>query len=57
MSSQVMVSPSFLGILLSAIVIVAAIFALLWKKGKTVEAMLTINAFLQIIIILILLFT
>ena len=56
MSSQVtMVSPSFFGILLMAIVIAALIFAVLWKKGKTVEAMLVINALLQVAIIMILL--
>lgn len=54
-SSQVMVSPSFLGILLMIIAVAVFFIALLWKKGKTVEALLVINALLQIIIILILL--
>jgi len=57
MSSQQwehMVFPSFFGILLIAIVIAVLFFAVLWKKGKTVEAMLVLNALLQIVIILIL---
>jgi len=49
-----MVFPSFFGILLIAIVIAILFFAVLWKKGKTVEAMLVLNALLQIVIILIL---
>lgn len=49
-----MVSISFIGILLIAIVGVAIIFAVLWKKGKTVEAMLLLNALLQAVIIMIL---
>jgi amino acid permease len=56
MSSQTMVYPSFLGILLVTIIVIALIFAVLWKKGKTVEAMLVLNALLQIVIILILVF-
>jgi len=57
MSLQVpMAYPSFFGILLMAIVIAVIIFAVLWKKGKTVEAMLVLNALLQVVIILILLF-
>lgn len=43
-------------LLLIAITIAVLIFAVLWKKGKTVEAMLVLNAMLQIVIILILLF-
>jgi len=57
MSSQQwehMVSISFFGILLTAIAVVAIIFAVLWKKGKTVEAMLMLNALLQAVIIMIL---
>lgn len=50
-----MVSPSFLGILVMVIAVAAIIFAYLWKKGKSVEAMLMLNALLQVIIILILL--
>jgi hypothetical protein len=57
MSLQVpMAYPSFFGILLMVIVIAVIIFAVLWKKGKTVEAMLVLNALLQVVIILILLF-
>jgi hypothetical protein len=43
-------------LLVMAIVIAVLIFAILWKKGKTVEAMLVLNALLQTIIILVLLF-
>jgi len=56
MPQQILIVPSAIGILLLAIVITLFIVATLWKKGKTVEAMLVINALLQIIIIVILLF-
>jgi len=56
MSQQILVVPSAVGILLLAIIVTLFIVATLWKKGKTVEAMLVINALLQITIIVILLF-
>jgi hypothetical protein len=57
MSLQIpMAYPSFFGILLMAIIIAVLFFAILWKKGKTVEAVLILNALLQAVIILILLF-
>ena len=55
MAQQILVVPSAIGILLLAIIISFFIVANLWKKGKTVEAMLVINALLQIVIIVILL--
>ena len=56
MSSQVtfMVFSLPLGILFMAIIAVL-ICAVLWKRGKTVEAMLVLNALLQVVIIMILL--
>lgn len=57
MSLQIpMAYPSFFGILLMAIIIAVLFFVILWKKGKTVEAVLVLNALLQAVIILILLF-
>jgi len=55
MAQQIMVVPSVIGILLLAVIISLFIVASLWKKGKTVEAMLVINALLQIVTIVILL--
>jgi len=55
-AQQILVVPSAIGILLLAILVMLFIVAALWKKGKTIEAMLVINALLQIIIIVILLF-
>lgn len=56
MAQQILFFPSYVAILLLAIVISLFIITYLWKKGKTVEAMLAINALLQIVIIMILLF-
>jgi len=54
-AQQILVSPSAFAILLLGIIISFFILTYLWKKGKTVEAMLVINALLQIVIIAILL--
>jgi len=54
-AQQILVSPSAFAILLLGIIISFFIVTYLWKKGKTVEAMLVINALLQIVIIAILL--
>jgi len=56
MAQQTLVFPSAIGILLLVIVILSFIVANLWKRGKTVEAILVVNALLQIITIVILLF-
>ena len=56
MAQQILVFPSAIGILLLAVTVSLLIVAYLWKKGKTVEAMLVINALLQIVTIVILLF-
>lgn len=55
-SQTVMVYPSFFGILLIAVIITSFLSIVLWKKGKSVEALLVLNALLQVAIILILLF-
>jgi len=51
-----MVVASIPAILLIAVIIAVIASVVLWRKGKTVEALLVINALLQVIIILILLF-
>ena len=56
MAQQILVFPSAIGILLLAVTVSLLTVAYLWKKGKTIEAMLVINALLQIVIIVILLF-
>ena len=60
MQSQIrqypMVVASIPAILLIAVIIAVIASVVLWRKGKTVEALLVINALLQVIIILILLF-
>lgn len=56
MPQEIMVVPSIFGILILVLVVVSFAIVMLWKRGKTVEAMLAVNALLQFIIILILLF-
>jgi len=56
MAQQILVFPSAIGILLLAVTVSLLTVSYLWKKGKTIEAMLVINALLQIFIIIILLF-
>ncbi len=55
MAQQVLVFPSYVAILLLTIIISFFTVTYLWKKGKTVEAMLVINALLQVVTIVILL--
>jgi len=55
MPQQILIVPLPI-ILLLAVIISLFIVVSLWRKGKTVEAMLVINALLQIVIIVILLF-
>jgi len=54
-AQQILVFPSAVGILLVAVIISVFFVTSLWKKGKTVEAMLVVNALLQIVTIVILL--
>ena len=56
MPQEIMGVPSIFGILILVLVVVSFAIVMLWKRGKTVEAMLAVNALLQFIIILILLF-